>query len=68
MTTWDLIIALFYHIDEQLHAIPRSTHGERLDRCIARVHLSSVRWIFLGLLAGGLAPVCAPGHAALRVG
>ena len=22
MTTWDLIIALFYHVDEQLHDIP----------------------------------------------
>jgi hypothetical protein len=23
MTTWDLIIALFYHVDEQLHAMPK---------------------------------------------
>jgi hypothetical protein len=23
MTTWDLIIALFYHVDEQLHALPK---------------------------------------------
>jgi hypothetical protein len=23
MTTWDLIIALFYHVDEQLHDIPK---------------------------------------------
>ena len=22
MTTWDLIIALFYHVDEQLHDLP----------------------------------------------
>ena len=26
MTTWDLIIALFYHVDEQLHDLP--THPE----------------------------------------
>jgi len=24
MTTWDLIIALFYHVDEQLHDLPKS--------------------------------------------
>jgi hypothetical protein len=23
MTTWDLIIALFYHVDEQLHDMPK---------------------------------------------
>jgi hypothetical protein len=23
MTTWDLIIALFYHVDEQLHDLPK---------------------------------------------
>jgi hypothetical protein len=23
MTTWDFIIALFYHVDEQLHAMPK---------------------------------------------
>ena len=23
MTTWDLIIALFSHVDEQLHAMPK---------------------------------------------
>jgi hypothetical protein len=23
MTTWDFIIALFYHVDEQLHAVPK---------------------------------------------
>ncbi len=23
MTTWDLIIALFYHVDEQLHNLPK---------------------------------------------
>jgi len=23
MTTWDFIIALFYHIDQQLHAMPK---------------------------------------------
>jgi len=27
MTTWDLIIALFYHVDEQLHDMPK--HRER---------------------------------------
>jgi hypothetical protein len=26
MTTWDVLIALFYHVDEQLHAMP--THPE----------------------------------------
>jgi len=23
MTTWDLIITLFYHVDEQLHDLPK---------------------------------------------
>ena len=23
MTTWDLITALFYHVDEQLHDLPK---------------------------------------------
>jgi hypothetical protein len=23
MTTWDVIIALFYHVDEQLHDLPK---------------------------------------------
>ena len=23
MTTWDLVIALFYHVDEQLHDMPK---------------------------------------------
>ena len=23
MTTWDLIIALFYHVDEHLHDLPK---------------------------------------------
>jgi len=23
MTTWDMIIALFYHVDEQLHNLPK---------------------------------------------
>ena len=27
MTTWDFIIALFYHIDRQMHDIPK--HPER---------------------------------------
>src|SRR5688500_16533715 len=44
-----------------------SAHGERLDICAACAHLSSERWVSPGLLAGGPAPVCAPGHAALQV-
>jgi hypothetical protein len=40
MTTWDLIIALFYHVDEQLHDLPK--HSE------ARLWPSEV--VTLGLL------------------
>ena len=40
MTTWDLIIALFYHVDEQLHDMPK--HPE------ARLWPSEV--VTLGLL------------------
>src|SRR6195256_4337929 len=40
MTTWDLIIALFSHVDEQLHAIPK--HPE--------VHFWPSEVIALGLL------------------
>src|SRR5262245_59505828 len=40
MTTWDLIIALFYHVDEQLHDLP--THPE--------AHLWPSEVITLGLV------------------
>jgi hypothetical protein len=40
MTTWDLIIALFYHVDEQLHDIPK--HPE--------AHLWPSEVVTLGLL------------------
>ena len=40
MTTWDLIIALFYHVDEQLHALPK--HPE--------AHLWPSEVVTLGLL------------------
>jgi hypothetical protein len=40
MTTWDFIIALFYHVDEQMHDIP--THPE--------AHLWPSEVITLGLL------------------
>jgi hypothetical protein len=40
MTTWDLIIALFYHVDEQLHAMPK--HPE--------AHLWPSEVVTLGLL------------------
>src|SRR6266704_2574803 len=40
MTTWDLIIALFYHVDEQLRAIPK--HPE--------AHLWPSEVVTLGLL------------------
>ena len=30
MTTSDMIIALFYHVDEQLHAIPTHPEGPSL--------------------------------------
>jgi hypothetical protein len=40
MTTWDLIIALFYHVDEQLHDMPK--HPE--------VHLWPSDVVTLGLL------------------
>ena len=40
MTTWDFIIALFYHVDEQLHDIPK--HPE--------AHLWPSEVVTLGLL------------------
>ncbi len=40
MTTWDLIIALFYHVDEQLHDMPK--HPE--------AHLWPSEVVTLGLL------------------
>jgi hypothetical protein len=40
MTTWDLIIALFYHVDEQLHDMPK--HPE--------AHLWPSEMVTLGLL------------------
>jgi hypothetical protein len=40
MTTWDLITALFYHVDEQLHAIPKP----------AKTHLWPSEVVTLGLL------------------
>src|SRR5215475_9242906 len=40
MTTWDLIIALFYHVDEQLHDLPK--HPE--------AHLWPSEVVTLGLL------------------
>ena len=40
MTTWDVIIALFYHVDEQLHNMP--THPE--------AHLWPSEVVTLGLL------------------
>jgi hypothetical protein len=40
VTTWDLIIALFYHVDEQLHDIPK--HPE--------AHLWPSEVVTLGLL------------------
>src|SRR6266516_2719057 len=40
MTTWDLIIALFYHVDEQLHDLPK--HSE--------AHLWPSEVVTLGLL------------------
>ena len=40
MTTWDLIIALFYHVDEQLHGLPK--HPE--------AHLWPSEVVTLGLL------------------
>ena len=40
MTTWDFIIALFYHVDEQLHDMP--THPE--------AHLWPSEVVTLGLL------------------
>jgi len=29
MTTWDLIIALFYHVDAQLHDLPKQGFQEQ---------------------------------------
>jgi hypothetical protein len=40
MTTWDLIVALFYHVDEQLHDLPK--HPE--------AHLWPSEVVTLGLL------------------
>ena len=40
MTTWDMIIALFYHVDEQLHDMPK--HPE--------AHLWPSELVTLGLL------------------
>ena len=40
MTTWDVIIALFYHVDEQLHDLPK--HPE--------AHLWPSEVVTLGLL------------------
>ena len=40
MTTWDFIIALFYHIDRQMHAMPK--HPE--------AHLWPSEVVTLGLL------------------
>ena len=40
MTTWDFITALFYHVDEQMHAIPK--HPE--------AHLWPSEVVTLGLL------------------
>src|SRR5215467_4251794 len=40
MTTWDVIIALFYHVDEQLHDMPK--HPE--------AHLWPSEVVTLGLL------------------
>jgi hypothetical protein len=57
MTIWDLIIALFYHVDEQLHDIPK--HPE--------AHLWPSEVVTLGLLharnGGGNRPSIAGSHA-----
>ena len=42
MTTWDLIIALFYHVDEQLHALPK--HPCQMDT----IFLLSVLTLYWG--------------------
>jgi len=33
MTTWDFIIALFYHIDEQMHDIPKRPIPTPVEAC-----------------------------------
>ena len=61
MTTWDLIIALFYHVDEQLHALPK--HPE--------AHLWPSEVVTLGLLHCSVAPAYpgpTPGPGALAPG
>jgi len=57
MTTWDLIIALFYYVDEQLHAIPK--HPE--------AHLWPSEVVTLGLLHAlkGVGNRAFPGQAHL---
>ena len=41
MTTWDLIIALFYHVDEQLHDLPKHPEAHLWDTHKNRVILNA---------------------------
>ena len=37
MTTWDMIIALFYHVDEQLHDMPKHPEAHLWPSELGRV-------------------------------
>jgi hypothetical protein len=44
MTTWDLIIALFYHVDEQRHALPKHPDAHRWPSEVVTLSPSKNNW------------------------